>query len=156
MTTRTTRRLLITVTCLVCVLVPACPETGSGAKVGGGVGLAPAAVAPTHEPSARADGRAPTPTVKKTAAPGRARVHPFAPTIDKAARAASLRTEIGQLELKGILTGERDVAIIQDGKKVHFVRRGEQIGRLTVREIRESEVVLDDGSRKRILLLYGQ
>ena len=95
-----------------------------------------------------------SPKQARTPATGKARQHPFTRVGDGQARHARLATTLGPLTLKAVLGGAERMAIIQEATTTHVVREGEYIGGLAVLSIREGEVVLGSGPRKRILSLY--
>jgi len=142
---------------LACLLVPGCSSTkpeGTQEQAGA---PSPSQTAPQPGPTAgRPQGETPAnPAPKKALATNPARRHPFASAIDTEARRAGLATENGPLELKGILQSEIRVALIQEGQKMHTARVGDHVGGLSVIEIRDGEVVLGAGPRKRVLPLYA-
>ena len=120
--------------------------------------VSPGAAQPAAGPARPAGGAEPLapPGPKKTAATNTPRRNPFAPVVDPAAARAGQGAETGPLEPKGILQGSVRAALIQEGQNVHLAHVGEHVGGLTVLEIRESEVVLGAGPRKRVLPLYAQ
>jgi len=86
--------------------------------------------------------------------PGPARRHPFAPMRTAAPRVA-VATRLGPLALTGMYESSGvATAIIQEGQRVHFVAEGDEIGGLRVLSIRNDEVVLGEGRRRRVLSLY--
>jgi len=140
---------------LACSLIAGCSSTSSNSTP-----PQAAAPSPTAPQTTPAPGRAPgesaaSPAPKKALATTPPRRHPFAAAVDAQARLAGSATESGPLELKGILQGDVPIALIQEGQKVHFARVGDHAGGLTVVEIRDSEVVLGAGPRKRVLPLYA-
>jgi hypothetical protein len=137
------------------VLVPGC--SGDGAKTAPECsGPAQRLGAASRRPAkggAQAE-RGPAPTAQKTAAKGKARRHPFAAVLGDKARTAGFGAGSGPLQLKGVVDGPERTAIIREGGEVHFVRKGDRLGALEVLDIRDGEVVLGAGRRKRVLSLY--
>jgi len=110
---------------------------------------APKASSKTHSTQAAA-----TAAATKSPATGTARQHPFVQVLDGQARRVGIATKLGPLTLKAVLNGPVASAIVKEGNTTHMVREGEYIGGLAVLSIREGEVVLGSGPRKRILSLY--
>ena len=152
MTVRRLRWWLAAVLGLLSLLLPACSKARAQSQ-------AVPAARPARPAGADAEGPAKggaTAKPKHAPAAGPARRHPFVPVNDAAVRRASMDSRLGPLALKGICGSEQDrTAIIQEGQRVHFLRVNEHIGGLSVLAIRDGEVVLGAGRRKRILSLYG-
>jgi len=115
----------------------------------------PRTTGPSADAAKPADIRSGGPAQSKAAATGSARAHPFVPVRDPGSRRMSTGPRNVQLELKGILEGETRAAIIRQGRETHVVREGGQIAGMDVLAIRGGKVVLGNGRRKQVLLLYG-
>jgi len=147
---RAIRWILMLLAGVACIVVPACSDGDAAARPP--LAVAPAAAAPGADAAVVTPDPKPAGVVADPAAP--ARRHPFAPVVDTSARKARIATSTGHLQLKGVLGGADGTAVVQEGTRFHYVRKGEQIGHLVVLEIREDEVVLGAGQRKRVLSLY--
>jgi len=151
MTNRCLRWCLALAAGLACLLAPACSETGRAP--------APQASLPPARPAAPKAATPAAASVRKPApaqgAPsGKARRHPFQPPGGALARRNTITASAGALELKGIVASPEATALIQEGNRVHSVRKGEHIGGLVVLEIRDDEVVLGGDRHTRVLSLY--
>jgi len=130
---------------LASLLLPACGEEKPQAR---------GESAARPEAGQQAHPRAPATAQKPVSAPGPARRHPFAPMRTAAPRLA-VATRLGPLALTGMYENNGvPTAIIQEGRRVHFVTEGDEIGGLRVLSIRDDEVVLGEGRRRRVLSLY--
>ena len=140
---------------LLAVVVPACSEqSAEPAREAGAPAPAPGGAPRPALPAPAARPRPAVPAPDKAPPSGQGRRHPFVPLLDAATRRGMLATGQGPLELKGILHGPTDTAIIQEGSQTLHLHQGDHVAGLVVLEIREDEVVLGGGRQKRILSLY--